>query len=167
MTAPKLQKGESKRKDGRFMYRFTDSTGKRRTFYAKTLVDLRIHERQIARDKTELDQYVTTGASLNFVFDRYISLKTNLKQNTRTNYIYMYDKFIRERLGKKNINEIKYSDVKQFYVSLLAEGLQVNTLDNIHTVLHPTLQLAVRDNVIRSNPSDGVMAELKRTEVGI
>lgn len=162
MTAPKLQKGESKRKDGRFMYRFTDSYGKRRTIYAKTLVDLRIHERKIARDKTELDQYVTTGASLNFVFDRYISLKTTLKQNTRTNYIYMYDKFVRERFGKKNINEIKYSDVKQFYVSLLAEGLQVNTLDNIHTVLHPTLQLAVRDNVIRSNPSDGVMAELKK-----
>lgn len=90
MTAQKMQKGESKRKDGRFMYRFTDSNGKRRTIYAKTLVELRIQERQIARDKTELDQYVTTGASVNFVFDRYISLKTNLKQNTRTNYIYIY-----------------------------------------------------------------------------
>ncbi len=164
MTAPKLQKGESKRKDGRFMYRHTDAYGKRRTIYAKTLVDLRIRERQIARDQAELDNYVTTGASLNFVFGRYIALKTNLKQNTRTNYIYMYDKFIRESLGKKNINEIKYSDIKQFYVSLLADGLQVNTLDNIHTVLHPTLQMAVRDNVIRSNPSDGVMAELKKND---
>jgi integrase len=144
------------------MYRYTDANGKRHSIYAKTLAELRIQERQIARDKNELDQYVTTGASVNFVFDRYISMKTNLKQNTRSNYKYIYDKFIRNSFGKRNINEIKYSDVKQFYVSLLNDGLQVNTLDNIHTVLHPTFQLAVRDNVIRSNPSDGVMAELKK-----
>lgn len=144
------------------MYRYTDANGKRHSIYAKTLAELRIQERQIVRDKNELDQYVTTGASVNFVFDRYVSMKTNLKQNTRSNYMYIYDKFIRDGFGKRNINEIKYSDVKQLYVSLLNDGLQVNTLDNIHTVLHPTFQLAVRDNVIRSNPSDGVMAELKK-----
>jgi hypothetical protein len=57
-----------------------------------------------------------------------------------------------------------FSFVKQFYVSLLSAGLQVNTLDNIHTVLQPTFQLAVRDNVLRSNPSDGVMVELKKND---
>lgn len=164
MTAPKLQKGESKRSDGRYMYRYTDINGKRHAIYARTLVDLRIQERQIARDKNELNEYVTTGASVNFVFDRYISMKTNLKRSTRSNYLYIYDKFIRDGFGRRNINEIRYSDMKKFYVSLLDEGLQVNTLDNIHSVLHPTFQLAVRDNVIRSNPSDGVMAELKKND---
>ena len=164
MTAPKLLKGESKRKDGRYMYRYTDINGKRHAIYAKTLSELRIRERQIARNKIELNQYVTTGASVNFVFDRYISMKTNLKQNTRSNYIYIYNKFIRDSFGRRNINEIRYSDVKQFYVSLLNDGLQVNSLDNIHTVLHPTFQLAVRDDVIRTNPTDGVMAELKKND---
>ena len=164
MKERKLEKGESKRKDGRYMYRYTDSNGKRHAIYAKTLTELRIQERQIKRDKKELNEYVTTGASVNFVFDRYISLKTNLKQNTRSNYLYIYNKFIRDGFGRRNINEIRFSDVKQFYVSLLSAGLQVNTLDNIHTVLHPTFQLAVRDNVIRSNPSDGVMAELKKND---
>lgn len=164
MTEPKLKKGESKRKDGRYMYRYTDANGKRHTIYSKTLTELRIQERQIDRDKNELNQYVTTGASVNFVFDRYISMKTNLKQNTRSNYIYIYNRFIRDGFGRRNINEIRYSDVKQFYVSLLNDGLQVNTLDNIHTVLHPTFQLAVRDDVIRTNPSDGVMAELKKND---
>ena len=32
----------------------------------------------------------------------------------------------------------------------------------IHTLLHPTFQLAVRDDIIRKNPTDGVMVELKR-----
>lgn len=40
--------------------------------------------------------------------------------------------------------------------------IQVNTLEIIQTVLHPTFQLAVRDNIIRNNPSDGVMAQIKK-----
>ena len=40
--------------------------------------------------------------------------------------------------------------------------MQINTLETIHTVLHPTFQLAVRDNIIRVNPSDGVMAQIKK-----
>lgn len=40
--------------------------------------------------------------------------------------------------------------------------LSLSSLDNIHTILHPTFELAVRDNIIRNNPSDGVMAEIKR-----
>ena len=40
--------------------------------------------------------------------------------------------------------------------------MQVNTLETIHTVLHPTFQLAVRDDIIRNNPSHGVMSEIKK-----
>ena len=102
-------------------------------------------------------------ASLNFVFDRYISTKSELRETTYTNYTYMYDRFVREGFGKRKIGEIKYSDVLYFYYDLLNDrGLQVNTLETIHTVLHPTFQLAVRDDIIRNNPSDGVMAEIKK-----
>ena len=50
-----------------------------------------------------------------------------------------------------------------FYYHLINEKkLQINTLETIHTVLHPTFQLAVRDDIIRTNPSDGVMAQVKK-----
>ena len=50
-----------------------------------------------------------------------------------------------------------------FYYHLINERkLQVNTLETIHTVLHPTFQLAVRDDIIRNNPSHGVMSEIKK-----
>ena len=62
-----------------------------------------------------LDIYVAGKATVNFVFDRYMSLKNNLKPTTKSNYLYMYDRFIRDTLGKRNIAEIKYSDVVQFY----------------------------------------------------
>lgn len=40
--------------------------------------------------------------------------------------------------------------------------MKPNTVDTIHTVLHPTFEMAVRDGVIRNNPSKGVMAEIKK-----
>ena len=106
-----------------------------------------------------LDIYVAGKATVNFVFDRYMSLKSNLKPTTRSNYLYMYDRFIRDTFGKRNIAEIKYSDVVQFYNHLIEkQELQINTLETVHTLLHPTFQLAVRDDIIRKNPTDGVMA---------
>ena len=93
-----------------------------------------------------------------------MSLKTNLRQTTRSNYLYMYDRFIRDTFGKKKIAEIRYSDVLQFYNYLLdKQGLQTNTLESVHTLLHPAFQLAVRDEIVRKNPTDGVMAEIKKS----
>ena len=33
-------------------------------------------------------------------FVRYMSLKNNLKPTTKSNYLYMYDRFIRDTFGK-------------------------------------------------------------------
>lgn len=75
----------------------------------------------------------------------------------------MYDRFVRGEFGKNKIGGIKYSDVLYFYYHLVNEkDLQINTLETIHTVLHPTFQLAVRDDIIRNNPSDGVMDQIKK-----
>ena len=40
----------------------------------------------------------------------------------------------------------------------------ISTVDTIHTLLHPTFELAVMDDIIRKNPSKGVMAEIKKAE---
>ena len=40
--------------------------------------------------------------------------------------------------------------------------VSLSTVDSVHTLLHPTFQLAVWDEIIRKNPSDGVMAEISR-----
>lgn len=51
---------------------------------------------------------------------------------------------------------MKYSDVLQFYQNLVKEGkMALNTLDSVHTLLHPTFTLAVRDEIIRRNQIDG------------
>lgn len=160
-----LRKGESQRRsDERYVYTYTNPLGKRKYVYAQDLVTLREKEAQLMKDQMDgLDIYVAGKATVNFVFDRYMSLKNNLKPTTKSNYLYMYDRFVRDTFGKRNIAEIKYSDVVQFYNYLVEkQELQINTLETVHTLLHPTFQLAVRDDIIRKNPSDGVMAELKK-----
>lgn len=160
-----LRKGESQRKsDLMYIYTYQDPFGKRRYIYSKDLQQLRERERQLIKDQLDgLDVYAAGNADLNFVFDRYISTKTELRRTTYTNYTYMYNRFVREEFGKRKIGSIKYSDVLYFYYHLINDlNLQINTLETIHTVLHPTFQLAVRDDIIRNNPSDGVMAEIKK-----
>ena len=157
-----LRKGESQRRsDGRYVYTYTDPLGRCKYVYAQDLVTLREKEAQLMKDQMDgLDIYVAGKATVN----RYMSLKNNLKPTTKSNYLYMYDRFIRDIFGKRNIAEIKYSDVAQFYNHLTKkQELKINTLETIHTLLHPTFQLAVRDDIIRKNPTDGVMAELKKT----
>mgnify|MGYP003292958553 CR=1 FL=1 len=159
-----LRKGESQRSDGRYVYQYVDPNGKRCSFYSKDLLELREKEKRLEKDLLDgIKNYCEGKATLNYVFDRYISTKYDLKENTRANYKYMYDRFVRQTLGKRMITEIRYSDVIFFYYSLLNDKkVKANTLESIHTVLHPTFQMAVRDNIIRTNPSDGVMAQIKK-----
>lgn len=159
-----LKTGEQQRKDKIYQYSYTDPLGRRRFIYAGDLVTLREKEKQLTKDQLDgLDLYVSGRATVNDTFDRYISAKYNLKDQTKTNYVYIYNRFVRDTFGLKKIKDIKYSDVLQFYYYLLNErGLQYNTLDTVHTLLHPTFQLAVRDDIIRKNPTDGVMRDFAK-----
>lgn len=173
-----LREGESQRKDGKYMYRYTESDGERRTVYSWKLVEtdkvpdgkhcseaLRTIETRIRRDmEDEIDTYNAYKTTLNNFYDEYIENKYELKQSTRTNYKYMYGKFVRDEIGYKNIGCFKYSDIKKFYIHLIRDcGFKPNSMEIIHTILHPVFTAAVRDGYIRTNPTDGVMAEIKKS----
>ena len=160
-----LRKGEVQRQsDKRYMKTYRDPLGRRKYIYAMDLAELREKEAKLMKDQLDgLDLYVAGKASLNDTFDRYMSAKYNLRESTRSAYEYTYDHYIRETFGRKRIAEIKYSDVLQFYYYLLNQKeISLGTLDSIHCLLHPTFQLAVRDEIIRKNPTDGVMKEIRR-----
>lgn len=160
-----LRKGEVQRaSDKRYMYTYTDPLGRRKFIYANDLTQLREKEENLLKDQLDgLDIYVAGKATLNETFDRYISTKYNLRESTRSSYLYTYDHYVRDTFGLKRIAEIKYSDVLQFYYHLLnQQGISLGTLDSVHCLLHPTFQLAVRDEIIRKNPTDGVMKEISR-----
>lgn len=157
-----LRTGETYRADGRYCYAYTDRNRVRRYVYAKSLQELRAKEKELlVKYEQGLDAFAAKKITLNDCFDRYISQKYNLKETTKANYIYMYNHFVRKTFGQRKIADIRYTDVKKFYYSLLEDGIKANTLDNVHTVVHPTLQMAVRDGLIVNNPSDSAILQRK------
>lgn len=159
-----LKAGEAQRPNGTYYYRWTGKDGKRHAVYAKTLEELREKEAQIANDQFIGIKAEARNVTINEMFDLWCQIKRGLKNNTFENYKYMYNLFARPNFGRNRISSLKKSDVKRFYIQLADErGLQAATIDNVHTVLHQVLQMAVDDNYIRSNPADGVLKELKKS----
>ena len=173
-----LGKGEYQKSDGRYMYRYVDSKGNKRFVYSWTLTQtdrppkgkrsekcLRELEKEIAKDlQDEIDSFKAKKMTLNAFYEDYIEQKQELKTSTRTNYKYMYKKYVWDSIGRRKLPEIKYSDIKKFYNHLIREvGFKPNSMETIHTILHPIFATAVRDGYIRVNPTDGVMAEIKKS----
>lgn len=173
-----LRDGEDQMTDGRYRFRYYDRNGKRQAVYSWRLVPtdkppagkraglcLREKEDDIQKDSRDgIDGRKAEQITLNDMFDLYMAGKHELKQSTRTNYQYMYKNYVSESIGLKKIGKIKYSDIKAFYNSLIREkGFKPNSMEIINTILHPTFTLAVRDGYIRTNPTDGAMAEIKKS----
>jgi integrase len=160
-----LKPGEIQRKDDqRYMYSYTDPLGRRKFIYANDLTELREKEQKLQRDQLDgLDLYAQGKATINDTFDRYISTKYELRDSTKDGYLYFYDHFVRDNFGMKKLIEVKYSDVLQYYYYLLNDlDVSISTVETIHGLLHPTFTLAVRDDIIRKNPTDGVIAEISK-----
>ena len=161
-----LKAGESQRPNGTYDYRWTGRDGKRHAVYAKTLEELREKEAQIENDRFDGIKAEARYVTLNEMFTLWCQVKRGLKNNTFENYKYMYNIFVWPTFGKSRISTLKKSDVKRFYNQLVDDRqIKASTMENIHTVLHQVLQMAVDDNYIRSNPSDGVLKELKQSHV--
>lgn len=155
-----LQKGESQRKDGRYVYQYSDIYGKRKSIYASTLSDLRKQEKQINRDLDDNIDTVGAEITLNEQFDKYISLKTQICNSTKQNYIDLWNGNLRENvLGNKRLCDIKKSDILRFYNSLSERGLKYSTIKSFNCMISPCLDLAVDDDVIRKNPCNGCLGE--------
>lgn len=160
----RLKKGESERGDGYFQYRYTDRRGQRHTITSKTLEELRKKEDDITKNTLDGLREEAGNVKLDDMYELWKKLKRGLKDNTFVNYCYMYDNFVKPLIGSMHLKTLKRSDIKSFYNTLLEQrNLKINTVDNVHTVLHQVLEIAVEDGYMRTNISDNVLKELKRS----
>ena len=159
----RLKQGEIQLENGTYSYRWTAKNGKRHQIYAPTLVELRKKEEELVVDLHDGIRADVNRITVNQLFDVWQENKRGIKDNTLKNYIYMYNLFVRPVFGQKYLLTVRSSDVKRFYNRLVEEdGLKVTTIDNIHNVLHQVFQVAVEDRLIRVNPADTMLTELKR-----
>ena len=155
-----LRTGESERKDGIYMYRYTDvKSGKRQAIYAGDLPELREKEKQIAKD---LDDNILTDTAikkmtLNTLFERYMQTR-RFYDSTKINYENMWDIHVKNELGNIKIVQLRPSHIKTFYNKMSEQGYANNTIKYIHTLLYPALELAVDDDIIRKNPAKNTLS---------
>lgn len=167
-----LKEGEDQLNDGRYRYRYTDTNGKRHAIYSWRLTTTdrlpagkrqckSLREKEVDLQKDLADGINTYDAQItvNELVKRYLSTKVNLKLSTHDLYQRIFRNCIKDSaLGKKQISNIKNSDILKFYADLkVINGLCNNSIGNVHTVLNPAFQMAVKDNLIRINPCSGCL----------
>lgn len=161
-----LHNGESQRKDGRYVYKYTDPNGESRSVYSWRLdvtdrhpagkpkdLSLREKEKQIQNDL--LNGYVPKGGGITVLalVQKYLKLKFNVRDNTRANYNYIVNILKKEKFGRMPIAEVKQSDAKAWFIKMQQEdGRGYSTLHAIRGVLRPAFEMAVQDDLIRKNP---------------
>lgn len=120
-----LRLGESQRKDGRYVYKYTDIYGKPQFIYAWKLVptdktpagkredlSLREKEKQIKKD---LDDGINTIGGKMTVCQLYAkknSQRKNVKLNTKKGRQHLMNALENDPLGARSIDTVKMSDCK-------------------------------------------------------
>lgn len=169
-----LYKGERQRKDGRYEYRYTNSLGKQKSVYSWRLVEsdatpagkprekaLREIERSINKDL--FDGIISTDITLNSYFDIFMETKQELKENTWVSFKEDYQRYFQPGLGDFPIESINYTMIKRHYITIIQNHhLALNTMRKINNILHQVFESAIKDDLVRTNPTNGVLKGLKR-----
>ncbi len=172
-----LMENEFQKKDGKYEFRYYGRDGKIHSVYSWRLKgsdpippgkrkrkSLREFEAEIERSLHDrVDVYQAERITLNDLFDKYIKSKPELRDSTRNNYVYMYNRYVKDTIGLQMLSTFRYTMIVEFYKRLIFEmHISADTVEIIHTILHPIFTNAVRDDLIRANPSDGAMKDIKR-----
>ena len=157
----KLKTGERKRKSGGYEYRYTDKSGKRHSVYANSLEELDEKKENISLNT--IYNIKPNSYRLNDVYELWKDHKTGVKDNTKQNWCYMYDRYAKKDVGMVRIKDLKFIDLQDFYTRLLEQNsLSVSTVDNVHTVIHSVLEYAIRNDWLRSNPAREAFKDIKK-----
>ncbi len=166
-----LRNGESQRKDGRFMYKYTDNAGNIKYVYSWKLVntdtvpkgakdDLSLREKEKLIHRDLEDDIVPCGGEMTVLdlVKKYVSQKTGVKHNTEPNYNFVINIIKKEDSGKKRIDKVKLSDAKGWLIKLQSDGRGYSTIHSVRGVVRPAFQMAVDDDLIRKNPFEFQLA---------
>ena len=168
-----LHNGESQRKDGRYVYKYHDITGKPRFLYSWRLTandrmppdktpDLSLREKEAKAQQELYSMVLPNGGDLTVcqLVDHYLSLKLNVRHNTAANYQFVRNILAKEAFGCVRIDRIKLSDAKAWLVKMQKDGRGYSTIQTVRGVVRPAFEMAVKDDLLRKNPFDFELASV-------
>ena len=166
-----LRNGESQRRDGRYAYKYIDTTGKPQFVYSWKLEktdktppgkrdDLSLREKEKLILKDIDDEIIPRGGEMTVeqLVRKYLLQKTGVRHNTEANYNFVLNIIKKEEFGKRRIDKVKLSDAKCWLIKLQKDGRGYSSIHSIRGVVRPAFQMAVDDDLIRKNPFEFQLA---------
>lgn len=160
-----LRTGESQRKDGRYVFKYTDAYGKPQFVYAWKLVatdktpagkrddiSLREKEKEIRRDIDDGIDTIGKKITVCQLYAKHTKLKKNVKRGTekgRQNFLKLLGD---DPIGSKSIEDVKPSDAKEWVIRMSEKGYSYQTIKNYQRSLLAAFYTAIEDDYIRKNP---------------
>ena len=163
-----LRVGESQRPDGRYRFKYKDIFGKEKNVYSNRLdehdpiasgavrdIPLREKEKQIEQDMFNELSPDGGGYTVYELAEKYISLKTGVRQTTKIGYKTVLNVLKKDPFGSKRIDKVKQIDAKAWIIGLQKdESRGFSSIHTIRGVLRPAFQMAYSDDLIKKNPFD-------------
>ncbi len=164
----KLLTGESQRKDGRYMYRYADRSGKRKTIYANSLEELREKEQIVNKKGVSADNENMTIVDM---VESYYFLKPNLKTTTARNNQTIFNIIKHADLGEMFVHDLKPIDLKKAIKDLYTKPqgehhrpYSYGTISKVYGVIKHTFVLATEDEAIKKNPCNFALSDVIKPE---
>lgn len=165
-----LQTGEYQKPDGSYVFRYTDKFGNRKELSSwrltnadpnpprkKAKASLREQEKDVMKF---LNMGIgSDGITVLELVDKYIATKVNVTHNTKAGYKTVHNVLAKEEFGTRCIERVKYSDALLFLQKLQSDGRSYSSVQSIRGVLRPAFQMALRDELILTNPFSFELAD--------
>jgi integrase len=144
------------RKDGRWCAQYRDVKDKVRYIYRKTKQEARKALREALKDR---DDNIVPPSKM--TVGLYLDEWMEERKNTVSGRTWKVQESIircrvKPHIGDNRLCKLAPSDVRGLYRRLIRDGLSPSTVGHVHVFLKGSLQDAVRDKRIRTNPVDDV-----------
>jgi integrase len=158
---PATGDGITKRKDGRYMARYTVLTPegpKRKTLYARTYREAETALAKARGDAARGLIFDTDNLKLGEYLERWLadSVADTVRRTTFERYEQIVRSHIRPALGSPKLGNVTPAHVRGLYREKLEAGLSARTVRYIHVTLHKALKQAVADGLIPRNATEAV-----------
>ncbi|MCR1952937.1 site-specific integrase [Clostridium sp. DSM 100503] len=120
----------------------------------KTKGECRIAASKIINELENGTYYESSDIKLNEFLKKYLNtIQPNLSLKTFKTYEYFSNSYITPYLGEMKIKNIKPLQIQDFY-NEISKNISSTTVRHIHNFLHKALNIALRWQLIKDNPSD-------------
>jgi len=111
--------------------------------------------------KRDIEAGYTSSSNINLdkLFELYCETLNTTKKWTEIK-IYIYNRYIKEVIGKKQIDKIREMDIKKVLNTMSKRGLSPRTQKSVLEVTKPLFEFATKNKYLKENPSSNINVKI-------